>query len=170
MSYFTCNEDGELNTLQFADGMTIMYDTKYQKSLRAVYGDLPDTTGNTYQGYLPRGWKISTSVGGLGTSVRGVNPSGRNNPGFGTTNLLDREEVDKSLKKLDHYHDLPVNGVDLTTDFDDASEDGGERMNPSIRSNYRTTTEETIYENQRPTDLNVPPQTRILFLVRSVGD
>lgn len=168
MSYFTCNEDGELNTLQFADGMVIMYDTQYQKSLGnfAFEASIDNPNVQEYQGYMPKGWKIATDIDG---AVRGVNPQGRNNVSRGTTTLKQKENAD-GLTSLRHRHSLPVGGNNSTTDVDTALEAGGERLNVSLQGGYPPETTRNLVWEDTVEDLNVPPQTRIAFLVRSVGD
>ena len=170
MTYFTCDTDGELNTVEFRDGMVIMYDTEYRKSLNSVYSTesskYTDESG-IYQGYLPRGWKFLRDVNG---AVRGVNPDGRSNVNRPITvvNVVERGQT--NLDTLAHRHPLPVSGSNSTTDLYMSTTAGAKRLNFSIRAGYSNYTENTTFDNNVPSDLNVPPQTRIAFLVRSVGD
>ena len=169
MTYFTCDTDGELNTVEFRDGMVIMYDTEYRKTLNTVYS--PESSRYTdesgiYNGYLPRGWKFLRDVNG---AVRGVNPDGRSNESRPITVVNAVEMGQKNLEKLEHRHPLIVNGSSSTTDLYLQNTNGSKRLNFSVRSRYDDYTENTYFDGV-PSDFNVPPQTRIAFRVRSVGD
>ena len=167
MSYYTCDGNGEINTLNFADGMVIMYDTNYREALKG--GLYPTESQNytdisgIYTGHLPKGWKFLSNVKG---PVRGVNPAGNADESFTKTVVNQTEIAEKNLSKLEHRHGVIRSGVNDTTDKYIKGRSGAERLNFSEKVNYAQFTEDTLYDPP-PANLNIPPMTRIAFLVRS---